>query len=95
MDVDFKFTFLFFGDSTRGDDLKKSLEKLIERAGKICEVEMVDLSIHPEAAAQYRVLAAPMLVRTHPLPIRKVIGYLTDLEQVVLVFGIEFIKFID
>lgn len=90
MAVDFKFTLFFFGEHIGGGELQKSLERLVAQAGKTCEVEMIDLSLHPEAAAQYHILATPLLVRTHPLPIRRVIGHLTNLARVARALDIDF-----
>ncbi|CAK0773169.1 circadian clock protein KaiB [Gammaproteobacteria bacterium] len=89
MAVNFKFTLLFFGENTSAGELKKSLMRLVERAGKTCELEMIDLSVQPEAVVKYRVLATPLLIRTKPLPIRRFIGHLTDSERVTRTIGLD------
>ncbi|MEI6412858.1 MAG: circadian clock KaiB family protein [Pseudomonadota bacterium] len=89
MAADFKFTLIFFGENIPGGELKKPLERLVELAGKTCELELIDLSIQPEAAVQYHVLATPLLIRSNPLPIRRFIGHLTDSKRVARALGID------
>jgi len=45
-------------------------------------VDVVDLGEHPEIAEAERILATPMLVRTAPAPVRRVVGDLSDLDRV-------------
>ncbi|MBI5441771.1 MAG: thiol-disulfide isomerase [Deltaproteobacteria bacterium] len=46
------------------------------------EIEVIDLFEHPELAAPGQVVAAPTLVKELPPPLRKLIGDLSDVEQV-------------
>ena len=39
-----------------------------------CELQVVDIREHPEAAKEAQVIAAPTLVKELPLPLRKLIG---------------------
>ena len=56
---------------------------------RICEshlegrynIEVVDLTAHPELAQQHQILALPTVVRKVPEPIRKVIGDLSNEEK--------------
>jgi circadian clock protein KaiB len=60
-----------------------NLKKLCEGhlAGRY-EIEVIDLVAHPGLARGDDVLAVPMLVRRVPLPMRKVIGDLSNTESV-------------
>lgn len=44
-------------------------------------IEVVDLLQNPRLAADEQILAAPTLVRKHPLPIRKIVGDLSDTDR--------------
>ncbi|WP_421697342.1 circadian clock KaiB family protein [Ancylobacter sp.] len=55
-----------------------------EKAPGRYEVEVVDLKKNPELAKAHSIVAIPTLVRELPVPIRKIIGDLSD-EQKVLV----------
>src|SRR5689334_18115880 len=44
------------------------------------ELEVIDIFQHPKLAEAEQIVAAPTLVRQLPLPIRKFIGDLSDLE---------------
>ena len=46
------------------------------------ELEVIDLYQQPEAAARAQVLVAPTLVKTFPLPVRRLIGTLSDQRDV-------------
>jgi circadian clock protein KaiB len=56
---------------------------------RICEshlegrynIEVVDLTAHPELAQQHQILALPTVVRKMPEPIRKIIGDLSNEEK--------------
>ena len=59
---------------------------------KICEeqlndkytIEVIDLLKHPHLAGEYQILALPTLVRKLPVPVRKIIGDLSDRERVLV-----------
>jgi circadian clock protein KaiB len=44
-------------------------------------LEVVDVYQQPALADEERILATPTLVRTSPLPLRRVVGNLTDLHK--------------
>lgn len=44
------------------------------------ELEVVDIFQHPELAEGEQIIAAPTLIKQLPLPLRKFIGDLSDLE---------------
>ena len=48
------------------------------------EVDVVDLAEQPEVAERERLLATPALVRLEPRPVRRIIGDLSDMEQVLM-----------
>jgi circadian clock protein KaiB len=48
------------------------------------EIEVIDLKQNPKLAREHSIVAIPTLVRELPVPIRKIIGDLSD-EQKVLV----------
>jgi circadian clock protein KaiB len=47
-------------------------------------LEVVDLLVHPQLAAGDQILAIPTLVRKVPVPIRKIIGDLSNEEKVLV-----------
>ena len=59
---------------------------------KICEeqlkgkysIEVIDLLINPHLSVEYQILAIPTLVRKLPVPVRKIIGDLSDTERVLV-----------
>jgi circadian clock protein KaiB len=47
-------------------------------------IEVIDLAKNPALARDHQILAIPTLVRSLPVPIRKIIGDLSDTEKVVV-----------
>ncbi len=46
------------------------------------DLEVIDIYQHPEQAKPDQIVAAPTLVKSLPLPVRKLIGDLSDKERV-------------
>jgi circadian clock protein KaiB len=64
----------------------------ISNLNKICNdyldaqfrIEVIDLAKNPALARDHQILAIPTLVRRLPVPMRKIIGDLSDTERVVV-----------
>lgn len=52
-------------------------------------IEVIDLLKNPALAKDHQILAIPTLVRNLPVPIRKIIGDLSDTERVVVGLAIK------
>jgi circadian clock protein KaiB len=48
------------------------------------ELQVVDLSKHPTLAKDEQIIAAPTLIKKLPLPLRRLVGDLSDKERVLL-----------
>ncbi len=67
----------------------------IESTKRACEeflsgrydLEVIDLSKHPALAEGEQIIAAPTLVKKLPLPLRRLVGDLSDQERVL--FGLD------
>ncbi len=59
-----------------------------ERLPQSCEVEIIDLSKHPALARTDDIVALPTLVRTAPLPPRRVLGDLSNTQRVLTGLGV-------
>ena len=62
-------------------NLKKICEGQLE--GKY-SIEVIDLLINPQLGNEDQILALPTLVRKLPVPVRKIIGDLSDTERVLV-----------
>ncbi len=59
---------------------------------KICEeqlngkysIEVIDLLKNPHLANEFQIVALPTLIRKLPVPVRKIIGDLSDTERVLI-----------
>jgi circadian clock protein KaiB len=69
--------------------------RAIANAKAICDehfpssfkLEIVDLLLHPGRALADGIIVTPTLLRVAPLPLRKVVGNLSDSSQVLLVLA--------
>ncbi len=66
--------------------------RAIKNLRKICEenlqgryeLEVIDIYQHPEIAKNEQIIAAPTLVKKLPIPLRRVLGDLSDKERVLI-----------
>jgi len=56
------------------------------------EIEVIDLLLNPQLAAGDQILAVPTLVRKVPVPVRKIIGDLSNEEKVLVGLDLRPIK---
>lgn len=56
------------------------------------ELEVIDLLVHPQLAAGDQILAIPTLVRKVPVPVRKIIGDLSNEEKVLVGLDLKPVK---
>lgn len=62
-------------------NLKKICEEQLD--GKY-SIEVIDLLKNPQLANEYQIVALPTLIRKLPVPVRKIIGDLSDTERVLI-----------
>jgi circadian clock protein KaiB len=59
-------------------------EQLLDR----CDLEVIDLYQHPVLAKGEQIIVAPTLVKKLPLPLRKIIGSMSDKGKVLVGLGL-------
>ena len=82
---DYALRLYVVGRSPRAGRAIANLQRICDGAvaGRV-EVEIVDVVEHPQRAEDARIIATPTLVREHPLPQRRVIGDLSDIDKVMM-----------
>ena len=79
-----------FGRHSSAESALSGISKLWQgSAREQVELAVIDVSRFPQIAEENKVLATPTLVRERPLPRRKVIGDLSDLDRVAAFLGLE------
>ncbi len=53
------------------------------------DLEVIDIYQQPQLAKSEQIIAAPTLIKSLPLPLRKLIGNLSDTERVLVGLGLE------
>ncbi len=48
------------------------------------KIEVIDLLVNPQLSREHQILAVPTLVRKLPVPVRKIIGDLSNTERVLI-----------
>ena len=73
------------GASLRTETAIANLQRIcdLELEGRY-DLEIIDVLEFPELAEDERILATPTLIKSLPLPLRRVIGDLSDTEKVLL-----------
>jgi len=76
------------------DEVGKSVRALAnvkklaaELEPELHEIEIVDILKEPEMAVEDHIIAVPALIKKLPLPVRRVIGDLSDRESVINALG--------
>ena len=77
------------GKTARSERAISDLELLCERdLGGQYLVEVIDVLEDPSAADRQKILATPTVIKELPLPVRRVIGALSQSEQVLVGLGL-------
>ncbi len=73
------------GASSRSGVAIANLNRICEQelAGRY-HIEIIDVLEHPDLAEDEKILATPTLIKSLPLPLRRVIGDLSNTERVLL-----------
>ena len=88
-DVRFVLRLYVSGMTPRSRQAIDNIRQLCEEhlAGR-CDLEVIDIYQQPGLARDAQVIAAPTLVKTLPLPLRKIIGDMGDPGRIMVVLGI-------
>jgi circadian clock protein KaiB len=71
----------------------ENLRKLIaQQSTTVFQLEVIDVRKYPQLAEDDKILAVPTLIRKLPLPLRKIIGDLSDQDKVLLGLNLVAIK---
>lgn len=83
------FTLFVAGGTELAARALSNFERVIRpRIGGTCSLAVVDIREEPRKAREHRVVATPMLVRNHPLPVIKILGDLSHEEVIVAQLGL-------
>jgi circadian clock protein KaiB len=77
----YRFRLFVTGETGRSRQAAENLRELCEaRVAGLYDLEVIDVLDHPELAEEDRIIATPTAIRLVPLPPRRVIGDLSDLQ---------------
>lgn len=85
----FRFQLYVAGKAEQGVRWKKALEKAMEAAGSVAEVEVIDVLENVDQAIANRIFATPLLLQVQPDPPRRFIGDFSDPRPLLRQLGME------
>lgn len=86
---DHTFTIFIAGGTDLAARALANFERLIRpRIASTCTLTVVDVLKEPRKARDHRVVATPMLVREHPVPVIKILGDLSKGDAILLQLGL-------
>ncbi len=72
---------------------KENLEKICSdhlADGQCWQIDVIDITENPQLAEQEKIMATPTVARQLPLPVRRILGDLSDTEQALV--GLDLIR---
>ena len=83
--IEFKLTLYITGQTPKSQRAIANMQRICEEelAGQY-ELVIIDVLERPRLAEDQKILATPTLIKELPLPLRRVIGDLSDTEKVLL-----------
>lgn len=92
MSAAYRLKLYITGQTPRSKKALANLRRICEQnLSDQYELEVIDVLENPEAGEADRVVATPTLIKELPLPVRRIIGDLSDKEQVLQSLEIEFL----
>ncbi len=52
-------------------------------------LDVIDIRQQPGLAREAQIIAAPTLVKQHPLPIRRIVGSMTQIDRILIGLGLQ------
>ncbi len=87
--AEFTFKLYITGKTQRSEQAILNLRKICDEIlTDQCEITVIDILEAPELAETKKIIATPTLVKETPLPMRRIIGDLSDLEKVLFGLGL-------
>ena len=86
----FKLRLYITGKTPKAERAIANLKEICEKELKgLYELSIIDVLENPQLAENEKILATPTLIKDLPPPLRRIIGDLSDREQVLLGLNLE------
>lgn len=84
-----KFKLFIMGQTSRSQYAIRTLRRICENAlPDAYELTIIDVLEQPALAEENKIIATPTLIKEWPLPVRRVLGDLSDQEKLLEALGI-------
>ena len=88
-DSELKFILFISGMSLRSTHAMENLRKIMDQYLPDAKLEIVDINIYRQKAADYQIIAVPTLMRIYPLPVKMILGDLSETQKVLRILDIK------
>jgi circadian clock protein KaiB len=89
-DIKFVLRLYVTGATTKSSRAIENIREICEKHLKgRYELEVIDIYQHPELAGDAQIIAAPTLIKKLPVPIRKLIGDMSDEDRILIGLGLK------
>lgn len=88
MTVRYNLKLYITGQTTKSDNAIAHLYQIFNDLSIKFDLTIIDVLEKPYLAEEDKVLATPTLIRTSPLPVRRIIGDLSESQSVMLGLGL-------
>ena len=75
---DYHIKLFITGQTAKSDIAISNIQKIFTRMDLSLDLTIIDILEQPHLAEECRILATPTLIKTSPLPVRRIIGDLSD-----------------
>lgn len=87
-DQTYKLKLFITGQTVKSDLAIGNIHRIFDNLGIPLDLRIIDVLERPELAEEEKVIATPTLIKTSPLPVRRIIGDLSELKSVKIGLGL-------
>ena len=84
----YKINLFIAGQTAKSELAIANIQRIFAGLNIPLELDIIDVLEEPELAEQFRILATPTLLKVSPLPVRRIIGDLSDERKLFSGLGI-------
>ena len=88
VDIAYKLKLFITGQTVKSDLAVGNIHQIFEDLAIPFDLRIIDVLERPDLAEEDMVLATPTLIKTSPMPIRRIIGDLSDKKSVKVGLGL-------
>ena len=85
----YKFVLFISGMSIKSTHAIENIRRICDEYLPEAELQIIDINEEKQHAVNYQIIGIPTLIKTHPLPVRMILGDLSDTNKVLKILDIK------